>query len=150
MQQGSKEKHTVGLSKAFYLGKYEVTQAQWEAVMEDNPSQFKGDAALPVENVSWEDVQEFISRLNARERDTAIYRLPTEAEWEYAARAGSTTVYSFGDSMGDLDRYARKYKATFHASTSAGATGGSPSRASLAQSAQAAGRRRLALRAGAG
>jgi formylglycine-generating enzyme required for sulfatase activity len=98
--------HTVRLTRVFYLGKYEVTQAQWEAVMENNPSHFKGDAALPVESVSWEDAQEFISRLNTREHGTAFYRLPTEAEWEYAARAGSTTVYSFGNSASDLGRYA--------------------------------------------
>src|SRR5712691_6380873 len=98
--------HTVRLTKPFYLGKYEVTQAQWEAVMENNPSRYKGDSALPVEKVSWQDVQEFISRLNARERGTAFYRLPTEAEWEYAARAGSNRAYSFGNSAGDLGRYA--------------------------------------------
>jgi formylglycine-generating enzyme required for sulfatase activity len=98
--------HTVRLTKPFYLGTYEVTQAQWEAVMGNNPSHFKGDSALPVESVSWQDAQEFIRRLNARERGTAFYRLPTEAEWEYAARAGSTTAYSFGNSAGDLGRYA--------------------------------------------
>jgi len=98
--------HTVRLTKPFYLGKYEVTQAQWEAVMGNNRSHFKGDSAWPVESVSWEDVQEFIRRLNARERGTASYRLPTEAEWEYAARAGSTTAYSFGNSASDLGRYA--------------------------------------------
>jgi formylglycine-generating enzyme required for sulfatase activity len=98
--------HTVRLTKAFYLGKYEVTQAQWEAVMGNNPSSFKGDTALPVESVSWRDAQEFISRLNTRERGTAFYRLPTEAEWEYAARAGSTTAYSFGNNASDLGRYA--------------------------------------------
>jgi formylglycine-generating enzyme required for sulfatase activity len=103
---GEKPVHTVRLTKPFYLGKYEVTQAQWEAVMGNNPSSFGGDSALPVETVSWQDVPEFISRLNARERGTAFYRLPTEAEWEYAARAGSTTAYSFGNSAGELGRYA--------------------------------------------
>jgi len=88
--------HQVRISTAFYLGQYEVTQAQWQAVMGKNPSSFKGDPNLPVESVSWEDVQEFIRRLNARESG-GRYRLPTEAEWEYAARAGSTTAYSFGD-----------------------------------------------------
>jgi formylglycine-generating enzyme required for sulfatase activity len=98
--------HTVHITQPFYLGKYEVTQEQWQAVMGKNPSQFKGDLTLPVESVSWEDVHEFIGRLNTRERGTAYYRLPTEAEWEYAARAGSTTAYSFGDSAGQKGRYA--------------------------------------------
>ena len=106
--QYSNEKpaHTVRISRPFYLGKHEVTQAQWAAVMEHNPSHFKGDATLPVENVAWPDVQEFIRRLNARERDTAFYRLPTEAQWEYAARAGSITSFSFGRSLRQLRRHA--------------------------------------------
>ncbi|MDR3221637.1 MAG: formylglycine-generating enzyme family protein [Candidatus Accumulibacter sp.] len=87
--------HRVTLSQSFYLGKYEVTQAQWEAVMGSNPSKFKG-RSNPVEMVSWDDVQTFIKRLNAKEV-TSKYRLPTEAEWEYAARAGTTSAYSFGD-----------------------------------------------------
>lgn len=97
--------HRVRLSRPFYLGKHEVTQAQWETVMRSNPSGFKGDPNRPVERVSWEDVQEFIRRLNAREGGTT-YRLPTEAEWEYAARAGSTTTYSFGEDSGRLGTYA--------------------------------------------
>ena len=97
--------HTVRISKPFYLGQYEVTQGQWEAVMGNNPSQFKGDPNRPVETVSWEEVQEFIRRLNAKEGG-AQYRLPTEAEWEYAARAGSTTAYSFGDDASQLGKYA--------------------------------------------
>jgi formylglycine-generating enzyme required for sulfatase activity len=97
--------HTVRISKPFYLGKYEVTQAQWQAVMGNNPSRFTGDATRPVENVSWEDVQEFIRRLNTKEGG-ATYRLPTEAEWEYAARAGTTTAYSFGNDKGQLSQYA--------------------------------------------
>jgi len=87
--------HTVTISRGFYLGKYEVTQAQWQAVMGDNPSATKG-SNRPVENVSWHDAQTFISRLNAME-GTTRYRLPTEAEWEYAARAGTKTPYSFGN-----------------------------------------------------
>ena len=81
------------ISKAFYLGKYPVTQQQWEAVMESNPSEFKGPAN-PVENVSWVDVQEFIERLNRKEGHKR-YRLPTEAEWEYAARGGTNTLFFF-------------------------------------------------------
>jgi formylglycine-generating enzyme required for sulfatase activity len=97
--------HTVRLTQPYYLGRYEVTQGQWQAVMVSNPSQYKGDSNRPVENVSWDDVQEFIRRLNAREGG-ARYRLPTEAEWEYAARAGTTTRWSFGDDASQLGRYA--------------------------------------------
>src|SRR5262249_25718461 len=97
--------HTVRISRPFYLGKYEVTQAQWEAMMGNNPSHFKGDANSPVEQVHWDDVQKFIRRLNAKEGG-ARYRLPTEAEWEYAARAGTTTSWSFGDDASQLGRYA--------------------------------------------
>src|SRR5262249_50609379 len=68
---GEKPVHTVHITKSFYLGKYEVTQEQWQAVMGKNPSDHKGDPALPVENVSWDDVHEFIAQLNARERGTA-------------------------------------------------------------------------------
>jgi formylglycine-generating enzyme required for sulfatase activity len=82
----------VAISKPFYLGKYEVTQEQWEVVMASRPSVFRGEQR-PVENVSWNEVREFIRRLNARE-GTNRYRLPTEAEWEYAARAGTSTKYS--------------------------------------------------------
>jgi formylglycine-generating enzyme required for sulfatase activity len=83
-----KPAHRVQITKAFEMGKYEVTQAQWEAVMGTNPSKFKG-ADRPVESVSWDDAQEFLKRLNARQ-DGYRYRLPTEAEWEYAARVGSS------------------------------------------------------------
>jgi formylglycine-generating enzyme required for sulfatase activity len=96
--------HRVTLSKSFYLGKYEVTQAQWEVVMGDNPSKFKG-RSNPVEMVSWNDVQLFIERLNAKE-GTKKYRLPTEAEWEYAARAGTTSVWSFGNDAASMGQYA--------------------------------------------
>ena len=82
--------HRVRISKPFYMGKYEVTQAQWETVMGTNPSQFKGHPNRPVENVSWNEVQEFIKRLNGQE-GWEVCRLPTEAQWEYAARAGTTT-----------------------------------------------------------
>ena len=97
--------HPVHISRPFYLGKYEVTQAQWETVMGYNPSAWRGQRNLPVEQVSWEDVQEFLRRLNAEEGGTR-YRLPTEAEWEYAARAGTTTAYSFGSDVSRLDEYA--------------------------------------------
>lgn len=87
--------HRVTIGKPFYLGKYEVTQAQWTALMGNNPSDYKG-ADRPVELVSWDDAQEFIRKLNAL-GDGYEYRLPTEAEWEYACRAGTT-----GDHAGDV------------------------------------------------
>lgn len=96
--------HQVKVSKPFYLGKYEVTQEQWQTIMGNNPSLFQGDPKRPVEQVSWNDVQEFIRRLNAKE-NVKIYRLPTEAEWEYAVRAGTTTAYSFGDDASQLSLY---------------------------------------------
>ena len=79
----------VRISQGFWLGKYEVTQAEWQGVMGTNPSEFSGCGQCPVEEVSWEDAQEFIRRLNAMD-GAGTYRLPTEAEWEYAARAGTT------------------------------------------------------------
>ncbi|MDR3320469.1 MAG: formylglycine-generating enzyme family protein [Desulfovibrio sp.] len=96
--------HRVNISKQFYLGKYEVTQAQWTAVMGSNPSKFKG-RLNPVEQVSWNDVQVFITHLNQKEWTTK-YRLPTEAEWEYAARSSTTSPWFFGDDAGQLGRYA--------------------------------------------
>ncbi|MDL2321828.1 formylglycine-generating enzyme family protein [Desulfosarcina sp. OttesenSCG-928-B08] len=101
---GESPQHSVTISKPFYLGKYEVTQEQWVAVMGGNPSKFKG-RSNPVEQVSWNDVQTFIRKLNEKEK-TGKYRLPTEAEWEYAARAGSTSTYSFGDDADQIGRYA--------------------------------------------
>ena len=98
--------HRVTLTRGFELGRYEVTQAQWEAVMGSNPSYFKacgGDC--PVEQVSWQAVQTFLRILNGVDA-RYTYRLPTEAEWEYAARAGSTTAYAFGDDPAELPAYA--------------------------------------------
>jgi formylglycine-generating enzyme required for sulfatase activity len=100
--------HHVTIEDPFYMGKSEVTQAQWRAVMGDNPSFFSGDDDLPVETVSWDDVQSFITKLNDKE-GTNKYRLPSEAEWEYACRAGTTTRYSFGDSESELGDYAWYY-----------------------------------------
>ncbi len=102
----SQTQHKVTLTKGFYMQVTEVTQGQWKAMMGNNPSGFKicGENC-PVENVSWNDVQEFIKRLNQKEK-IRKYRLPTEAEWEYAARAGSSTTYYFGDDVNELDQYA--------------------------------------------
>ena len=97
--------HQVTISRAFYLGKFEVTQAQWQAVMGNSPGLFSGEANLPVESVWWTDVQAFIKKLNEMEGRNS-YRLPTEAEWEYAARAGSSTDYSFGNDSQQLRLYA--------------------------------------------
>ncbi len=92
--------HEVTLSQGFWMGKYEVTQAQYQAVMGANPSHFSG-ADKPVDNVSWNDAQAFITSLNAHIASTgqgpAAFRLPTEVEWEYAARAGTTTRFYWGD-----------------------------------------------------
>jgi formylglycine-generating enzyme required for sulfatase activity len=87
-ETNEKPSHKVSVDD-FYIGKYEVTQAQWNAMMGENPSHFKGDN-FPVENISWNDVQEFIQKLNSQTGEK--YRLPTEAEWEYAARGGNRSV----------------------------------------------------------
>jgi uncharacterized protein (TIGR02996 family) len=85
--------HRVTLTRGFYLGIHPVTQAQWRAVMGSNPSNFKGDDR-PVEQVSWDDCQDFCAKLGQVTGKRC--RLPTEAEWEYACRAGTTTPFSFG------------------------------------------------------
>jgi formylglycine-generating enzyme required for sulfatase activity len=97
-------RHRVVLSRGFFLGVHEVTQAQWTAVIGRNPAVFRhGPEAprRPVESISWDDCQEFIARLAAI--GVGRFRLPTEAEWEYAARAGSTTRFPWGD---DLEGFA--------------------------------------------
>lgn len=119
--RNEKPRHPVTISKAFYLGQYEVTQKQWEMVMGNKvfsmPRSYPGrwDSLInqpgrfaaneKPATVSWNDAQAFISRLNKIE-DHHRYRLPTEAEWEYACRAGTTTAYSFGDDTRQLGRYA--------------------------------------------
>ena len=107
-----KPQHRVRISRAFYLGAHEVTQGQYRAVMGENSSRFQGLDDLPVEQVSWFDAVRFCNALSAQERRAPCYRiegvavtpvggtgyrLPTEAEWEYACRAGSGTNYPFGD-----------------------------------------------------
>ena len=97
--------HEVQITQRYYLSKTEVTQAQWYAVMGNNPSRFRR-LQNPVESVSWEEVQTFLQQLNELEGCDGCYRLPTEAEWEYAARAGSQSAYSFGDNAERLGMYA--------------------------------------------
>jgi formylglycine-generating enzyme required for sulfatase activity len=93
----------VTLTKPFYMGKFEVTQEQYQQVMGNNPSHFQG-RDLPVEQVSWDDAQEFCKK--ASEKTGLTIRLPTDAEWEHACRAGTRTTYNTGDTEADLDRAA--------------------------------------------
>jgi len=95
--------HEVAITKPFYLGIYPVTQYEWRQVMGENPSIFRGKK-LPVENVSWGKVNDFIDKLNERE-STNKYDLPSEAEWEYAARAGTNTRFFFGDDESIIGDY---------------------------------------------
>ncbi|HUT94607.1 MAG TPA: SUMF1/EgtB/PvdO family nonheme iron enzyme [Thermoguttaceae bacterium] len=104
-----KPQHLVRITRPFYLGIYPVTQAEYERVIGANPSHFQGDPNRPVETVSWSDAKKFCDKLSALPEEQAaghLYRLPTEAEWEYACRAGSATRYSFGDPAGSLRGYA--------------------------------------------
>jgi formylglycine-generating enzyme required for sulfatase activity len=99
--------HSVTISKDYYLGVYEVTQEQYQRITGKNPSEFKG-ANNPVEKISWEDAVAFCKKLSELPEEKAagrVYRLPTEAEWEYACRAGSTTRFGFGDSDSQLGSY---------------------------------------------
>ena len=112
--------HEVTISRDYYLGVHEVTQAQYETIMGDNPSYFQGDnlpdarsvevtSDFPVETVSWENAVEFCRRISALPAERAagrVYRLPTEAEWEYACRAGNKLAYSFGGDVRALGDYA--------------------------------------------
>ena len=113
--ESEKPVHLVTLANDYYIGKYEVTQALWQAVMGSNPSSSKGDD-LPVERVSWNDCQDFISKLNAMTGKR--FRLPTEAEWEYAARGGKKSrgyQYSGNNTLGDIAWYSGNSSSRTHA-----------------------------------
>jgi formylglycine-generating enzyme required for sulfatase activity len=96
-----KPAHDVTLSAPYYLGKFEITQEQYQQIMGNNPSHFRR-RDLPVEQVSWENAQEFCKKVS--EKTGSVVRLPTEAEWERACRAGTKTTYYTGDAETDLDR----------------------------------------------
>jgi formylglycine-generating enzyme required for sulfatase activity len=113
-RQENETQHEVTISKDYYLGVHEATQAQYETVMGKNPSHFQGaivgneNADLPVENVSWDDAVEFCKKLSdlpEEKKAGRVYRLPTEAQWENACRAGSKTAYLFDDEEGLLPEY---------------------------------------------
>ena len=104
-ESDEKPAHQVTLSD-FYIGKYEVSQKQWKTIMGSNPSYFSNCDNCPVEQVSWNDIQEFIKKLN--QKTGKSYRLPTEAEWEYAARGGAQSrgyKYSGSNNLGDVGWY---------------------------------------------
>jgi formylglycine-generating enzyme required for sulfatase activity len=99
LREDNETQHKVTLTKGFYMGVYTVTQEQWQEVMGNNPSFFKGEKNLPVEQVSWNDCQEFVKKLREKDKDKKAYRLPTESEWEYSCRAGTKTPFHFGETI---------------------------------------------------
>ncbi|MSU22034.1 MAG: formylglycine-generating enzyme family protein [Pedosphaera sp.] len=107
-----RNKHSVTLTRDFWIGKYEVTQGDYANLMGKNPSHFQDDPNRPVEKVSYFDAVAYCSALTQREVQAARlpsgyeYRLPSEAEWEYACRAGTTNLFSFGDAATEADQYA--------------------------------------------
>ncbi len=104
-----KPQHRVRITKPFYLGKYPVTEEQWGAVMGNNPNSVK-NAKNPAENVTWDECQQFVKKLNAKSgTGGGRFQVPSEAQWEFACRAGSTTHYCFGDDASKLGEYAWRY-----------------------------------------
>jgi formylglycine-generating enzyme required for sulfatase activity len=105
-------KHPVTLTRDYWIANYEVTQAEYASLVRTNPSYFKGDPQRPVEKITWFEAANYCAEMTKRERATGHlpadyeYRLPTEAEWEYACRAGTTNFYSFGNSTNQADQYA--------------------------------------------
>lgn len=98
--RGSDEtQHKVTLTKGFYLAVHSITQAVWQKIMRKNPSDYKSGGDHPVTNVSWVDCQKFLEKLS--KKDGHCYRFPTEAEWEYACRAGTQTAFAFGKTLSD-------------------------------------------------
>jgi formylglycine-generating enzyme required for sulfatase activity len=95
--RGEELQHKVTLTRGFYIGVYPVTQEQWQAVMGSNPSHHKSEKTLPVESVSWDDCRMFLDKMSKKEGRS--YRLPTEAEWEFSCRAGTTTPFYFGETI---------------------------------------------------
>jgi len=105
-------RHPVTLTRDYWIAKYEVTQGEYAALMRTNPSYFKGDPQRPVEKITWFEAAAYCTEVTKRERVAGHlpadyeYRLPTEAEWEYACRAGTTNFFSFGDNAGEAGQYA--------------------------------------------
>lgn len=105
-REKNEQQHRVTLSKGFWMGKYEVTQGEWQSIMGHNPSEFRGAGLdAPVEQVSWEDAMKFCEKLTTREREAGrlpkgyVYSLPTEAQWEYACRAGTGGAFNWGQNF---------------------------------------------------
>ncbi|MGD0900691.1 MAG: formylglycine-generating enzyme family protein [Thermoguttaceae bacterium] len=108
-EDDAKPVHEVTIGEPFYIGKYKVTQEQWQAVMGSNPSEFKGPRN-PVDSVGWEDCRRFLKKLNEKFADASVrFSIPTEAQWEYACRAGSKAKYCYGNAEASLAEFAWFY-----------------------------------------